>query len=80
MARSSKFTPEIHQLIGDSITLGLPYSLAAAFAGITYQISMIGAKKAKIQYPESIFSAINIFPNNNADGALKILQRLNEAA
>jgi hypothetical protein len=32
----------IHQLIGDSIALGLPYSLAAAFAGITYQISMIG--------------------------------------
>jgi hypothetical protein len=41
---------------------------------------MIGGKKEKIQYPESIFCAINIFPNNNADGALKILQRLNEAA
>jgi hypothetical protein len=37
MARPTKLTPEIQQKIGDGVSLGLTYSLAAESAGITYQ-------------------------------------------
>jgi hypothetical protein len=37
MARPSKLTPDITQRIGDNVALGIPYALAAASAGITYQ-------------------------------------------
>jgi hypothetical protein len=37
MARPSKLTPAITKRIGDSVSLGLTYALAAESAGITYQ-------------------------------------------
>ncbi len=37
MARPTKLTPEIQQKIGDSVSLGLTYTLAANSAGVTYQ-------------------------------------------
>jgi hypothetical protein len=48
MARPSKLTPNITQLIGDNVALGLPYSLATASAGITYQTLNDWMKKGKI--------------------------------
>ncbi len=33
----SKLTPEIQQKIGDGVSLGLTYALAASAAGVTYQ-------------------------------------------
>ena len=42
MARPTKLTPEIQQRIGDNIAFGLPYSLAAEAAGITYQTFNVG--------------------------------------
>ena len=47
MVRTSKLTHNITQLIGDNVTLGLPYVLAAESAGITYQIFNGLIKKAK---------------------------------
>ena len=41
MARPSKLTHDITQLIGDNVALGLPYALAADSAGITFIRSMI---------------------------------------
>lgn len=38
MGRLCKLTPDITQQIGDNISLGLPYTLATEFAGITYQM------------------------------------------
>ena len=37
MARPTKLTPEIQKKIGDGVSLGLTYALAANSAGITYQ-------------------------------------------
>jgi hypothetical protein len=37
MARPSKLTPEIQKIIGDNISLGLTYRLAAEAPGITYK-------------------------------------------
>jgi DNA invertase Pin-like site-specific DNA recombinase len=37
MARPCKLNPEIQQRIGEGVSLGLTYSLAAESAGITYQ-------------------------------------------
>jgi branched-subunit amino acid ABC-type transport system permease component len=37
MPRPTKLTHEVQQKIGDGISLGLTYALAAEAAGITYQ-------------------------------------------
>ena len=37
MARPCKLNSEIQQKIGDGISLGLTYALAASAAGVTYQ-------------------------------------------
>ena len=47
MARPSKLTPDITQRIGENVSLGLPYVLAASSAGITYQTFNDWMKKGK---------------------------------
>jgi hypothetical protein len=37
MPRPSKLTPDITKRIGDGVSLGLTYALAANSAGVTYQ-------------------------------------------
>ena len=37
MPRPTKLTPEVQKKIGDGVSLGLTYSLAASAAGVTYQ-------------------------------------------
>jgi hypothetical protein len=37
MARPSKLTPDITKRIGDGVSLGLTYALAAESASVTYQ-------------------------------------------
>jgi hypothetical protein len=37
MARPTKLTPDITNRIGDGVSLGLTYALAASAAGVTYQ-------------------------------------------
>jgi hypothetical protein len=36
MARPTKLTPDITKRIGDGVSLGLTYALAASTAGVTY--------------------------------------------
>lgn len=60
MARQFKLTPDITQLIGDNVALGLPYTFDIESAGITYQKFNDWMRKGKIQHIESIFSFFNI--------------------
>ena len=68
------------QLIGENVALGLPYALATASAGITYQIFNDWMKKGKNSKSGEYFEFYEHIEKCNADGALKCLQRLNEAA
>jgi hypothetical protein len=74
MVRPSKLTPNITQLIGDNVALGLPYSLAAASAGITYQTFNDWMKKGKNSKSGDYFQFSQHIEKCNADGALKCLQ------
>ena len=47
MARPIKLTPELQQRIGDYIARGLPYVMASASFGITYQTFNEWIKKGK---------------------------------
>ncbi len=47
MARPSKLTPEIQQKIGDNISLGLTYRLAAESTGVTYKTLNIYMNRGK---------------------------------
>jgi hypothetical protein len=79
MARPSTLTYEIQQRIGDNVALGLPYVLAAASAGITYQTFNDWIKKGKKSKSGEYFQFYKHINKCNANGALKILQRLNDA-
>jgi transposase len=80
MARPSKLTPNITQLIGENVALGIPYALAASSAGITDQTFNDWMKKGKNSTSGEYFQFSQYIEKCNADGALKCLQRLNEAA
>ena len=59
MARPCKLTPEIQQKIGDNITLGLTYSLAASAAGITYKTLNDWINKGKTEKSEKYYQFFN---------------------
>ena len=80
MARPSKLSPEITKRIGENIALGLPYSLAAEAAGITYQTFNEWHKKGKNSKSGEYFEFYKYIQKCNADAAKKCLERLNEAA
>ena len=80
MVRSCKLTPEIQQRISDNIALGLTYSLAASSAGITYKTFNIWLNKGKTEKSGKYYQFYKYIIKCNADGALKLLERLNEAA
>ena len=80
MARPSKLSPEITKRIGENIALGLPYSLAAEAAGITYQTFNEWHKKGKNSKSGEYFEFYKFIQKCNADAAKKCLGRLNEAA
>ena len=80
MVRSCKLTPEIQQRISDNIALGLTYSLAASSAGITYKTFNIWLNKGKTEKQGKYYQFYKYIIKCNADGALKLLERLNEAA
>ena len=61
MARPSKLTHDITQLIGDNVALGLPYALAADSAGITYHTFNDLIKKEK-KFKSRIFSVFSTYP------------------
>ena len=80
MARPTKLTHEIQQKIGDGVSLGLTYSLAANSAGVTYQSFNSWMSKGKTEKSGKYFEFTQYIQKCNADAAKKCLERLNEAA
>ncbi len=80
MTRPSKLTPDITKKIGDGISLGLTYALAASAAGVTYQTFNEWMKLGRDSTSGKYFEFYKHIEQRNAEGALKILQRLNDAA
>ena len=80
MPRPSKLTPEIQQKIGDGVSLGLTYALAASAAGVTYQTLNSWMKLGRDSTSGKYFEFYKHIEQRNAEGALKILQKLNDAA
>ncbi len=80
MPRPSKLTPEIQQKIGENVSLGLTYSLAASAAGVTYQSLNSWLKRGQTEKSGIYNQFFKHIQKCNADGARKLLERLNDAA
>jgi hypothetical protein len=80
MARPCKLTAEIQQIIAENIALGLSYALAASAAGVPYKTFNIWLNKGKTEKSGKYFQFYKYITKCNADGALKLLERLNESA
>ena len=80
MARPCKLTPELQQKIGDNIALGLTYSLASEAAGITYKTFNEWNQKGQKQKSGKYYQFAQHIKKCNAEGARKLLERLNDAA
>ena len=80
MARPTKLTPEVQQKIGDGVSLGLTYALAASAAGVTYQTFNQWMKLGRDSTSGKYFEFYKHIEQRNAEGALRILQKLNDAA
>jgi hypothetical protein len=80
MARPTKLTYEIQQRIGDNIALGLPYSLAVDSVEISYQTFNQWIQRGRNSTSGRYFEFYQHIQQRNAEGALKLLERLNEAA
>ena len=79
MPRPTKLTPEVQKKIGDGVSLGLTYSLAASAAGVTYQTFNQWMKLGRDSASGKYFEFDQHIEQRNAEGALRILQRLNDA-
>ena len=80
MTRPTKLTSEIQQKIGDGVSLGLTYALAAEAAGITYQTFNQWMQRGKNSTYGEYFNFYQHVTKQNADAAKKLLERLNLAA
>jgi transposase len=80
MARPSKLTPDITKQIGDSVSLGLTYALAAESAGITYKTFNDWMNKGKTEKSGKYSPFYLHVQKCNADAAKVLLERINEAA
>jgi hypothetical protein len=80
MARPTKLTSEIQQKIGDGVSLGLTYALAAEAAGITYQTFNQWMQRGKNSTYGEYFYFYQHVTKQNADAAKELLERLNLAA
>ena len=66
--------------IGDGVSLGLTYAFAASAAGVTYQTFNQWMKLGKDSTSGKYFEFYRHIEQRNAEGALRILQKLNDAA
>jgi len=80
MPRPTKLTHEVQQKIGDNVSLGLTYALAASAAGVTYQTFNQWMKLGRDSTSGKYFEFYKHIEQRNAEGALRILQKLNDAA
>jgi len=80
MAKPTKLTNEIKQKIDDCISLGLTCSLAASAAGVTYQTFNQWMKLGKDSTSGKYFDFHKHIEQRNAEGDLRILQKLNDEA
>jgi transposase len=80
MARPSKLTQDITKQIGDGVSCGLTYALAAESVGITYKTFNEWMKLGRDSTSGKYFEFYQHIEKCNANGAIKLLQRLNEAA
>ena len=80
MSRPSKLTPDIQKRIGDNIALGLTYRLAAEAAGITYKTLNEYMNRGKTEKSGKYYQFYKYIQKCNADGARKLLERLNSVA
>jgi hypothetical protein len=80
MPRPTKLTHEVQQKIGDGVSLGLTYALAASAAGVTYQTFNQWMKLGRDSTSGKCFEFYKYIEQRNAEGALKILQKLNDEA
>ncbi len=68
MARPSKLTPNITQLIGENVVLGMTYGLAAASSGLTYQTFNDWVQKGKKSESGEYFEFYKHIEKCNAEG------------
>jgi hypothetical protein len=80
MARPSKLTPGLQKRIGDNIALGLTYKLAAELTGVTYKSLNEWNQKGQIEKSGKYHQFAQHIKKCNADGALKLLEKLNDSA
>jgi hypothetical protein len=80
MARPTKLTHEIQQKIGDGVSLGLTYALAANSAGVTYQTFNQWMQRGKNSTSGKYFEFAQYIQKCNADAARALLECLNVAA
>ena len=80
MPRPTKLTHEVKQKIGDGVSIGLTYALAASAACVTYQTFNQWMKLGRDSTSGKYFDFYNHIEQRNAEGALRILYKLNDAA
>jgi hypothetical protein len=79
MVRPSKLSPDITKRIGDGVSLGLTYALAANLAGVTYQTFNQWMQRGRNSKSGGYFEFYKYIQKCNADAAKKCLEKLNEA-
>src|SRR5271157_5715308 len=79
MARPSKLTDEVQKRIGENIALGLTYKLAAESAGVTYKSLNLWNQKGQTEQSGKYYHFAQHIKKCNAEGAKKLLERLNDA-
>jgi hypothetical protein len=79
MARPTKLTLEIQKKIGDDVSLGLTYALAANSAGVTYQTLNVWLKRGQTEKSGKYFQFYKYIQKCNADAAKECLKHLNDA-
>jgi hypothetical protein len=80
MTRLSKLTPEIKQIIGENVALGLTYALAANAAGVTYPSFNSWIKRGQTEKYWKYYQFYKYIQKCNTDAAKELLERLNDAA
>jgi hypothetical protein len=80
MARPCKLTPELQQRIGENIALGLTYRLAAESDDVTYKSFNQYMNRGKTEKSGKYFQFYQYIKKCNADGARKLLEKLNDSA